>query len=333
MRSLLVLRNIKVENANAIAGLTYGFPAISNFLGFTHSLSRDLQKKFKVSLGGCAVVCHQHHVNVHQPAGWGDYVFALTRNPLTKESATPAFVEEGRMQMEVSLLVECDFDIDDLDFGTGNADQDTGRFEDYVQNKALMHRLAGGTIQSIGKVLFTELPQDSDALAKFNRRQLLKLLPGFILMDRSDLLKKHYETLLAENPEAELIDAWLDFSALKYAARPDPNEDEDPTEQTKATWEHVAKPGDGWLVPITTGFKAISPLYENGEVARSRDPHTPFRFVESAYGIGEWLSPHRIVSLEQIFWRYKTDGDWYLCENRDHSQPEEITTPPAQQGK
>lgn len=330
MKSLLILRNIKVENANAIAGLTYGFPAISNFLGFTHALSRALQQKLNLSLGGCAVVCHQHHVNVHQPAGWGDYVFSLTRNPLTKESKTPAFVEEGRMQMEVSLLIECDFDSEDVDFGTGNDDQDVARFEDYVQNKALMQRLAGGTIQSIGRVLFAELPEDADELAKFTRRQLLKLLPGFVLVDRSDLLKTHFQDLQADNPAAELIDAWLDFSALKYQAKPDLKEGEELTEQTKTTWERVAKPAGGWLVPITTGFKAISPLYENGEVARSRNPDTPFRFVESAYGVGEWLSPHRIRSLEQIFWRYQTDGDWYLCQNGYQSQTHAINIHPAQ---
>jgi CRISPR-associated protein Csy2 len=34
MSSLILLRRMKVENANAIAGLTYGFPAITHFLGF-----------------------------------------------------------------------------------------------------------------------------------------------------------------------------------------------------------------------------------------------------------------------------------------------------------
>jgi CRISPR-associated protein Csy2 len=321
MKSLLILRNIKVENANAIAGLTYGFPAVSNFLGFTHALSRALQAKLNLSLGGCAVVCHQHHVNAHQPAGWGDYVFALTRNPLTKESKTPAFVEEGRMQMDVSLLIECDFYSDDFD--TDGEVRNTEWFESFIRNTALTQRLAGGTIQSIDKVIFAELPEDLDELAQFTRRQLLKLLPGFILVDRSDLLKSHYQSLQADNPEAEFIDAWLDFSALKYRARPDVKDGEEPTEETKATWERVAKPAGGWLVPIATGFKAISPLYENGEVARSRDPTTPFRFVESAYGVGEWLSPHRVRNLEHIFWRYQTDGDWYLCQNSYQSPTHE----------
>lgn len=331
MKSVLILRRIKVENANAIAGFTYGFPAISNFLGFTHALSRAVQKKLNLTLGGCAVVCHQHYVNAHQPAGWGDYVFSLTRNPLTKESQTPAFVEECRMQMEVSLLIECDFDGWDLDFGTDNADQDIARFEEFIKNIALTQRLAGGTIRSIEKVVFAQLPEGSQQeLAKFRRKQLFKLLPGFALVDRSELLREHYQHLKADKPDAELIDAWLDFCALKYQARPEIKQGELPTEDTKASWEYIPKPAGGWLVPIATGFKAISPRYEAGQVARARDPNTPFRFVESVYGIGEWLGLHRVRDLEQIFWHYEVDGDFYLCRNRYASHIQERSIQSAQ---
>lgn len=323
MKSVLILRHIKVENANAIAGLTYGFPAISHFLGFTHALSRAIHRKLNLSLGGCAVVCHQHHVNAYQPGGRGDYVFALTRNPLTKESETAPFIEEGRMHMDVSLLIECDFDSEDFDFGTGDDEQDVALFESFIRNQVLAQRLAGGTIQEIRKVVFAELPPEPTELAKFTRKQMLKLLPGFVLVDRSELLKVHYQNLQANQPEAELLDAWLDFAAIKYKAEPDLKDGEVLSSETKATWHWLPKPGSGWLVPIATGFKAISPLYEGGKVDRSRDPNIPFRFVESVYGVGEWLSPHRIRNLEQIFWRYHVDGDWYLCKNNYQPQSQE----------
>ncbi|MES2205163.1 MAG: type I-F CRISPR-associated protein Csy2 [Pseudomonadota bacterium] len=313
MKSLLTLRNINVENANAISGVTYGFPAISNFLGFTHALSRKIEKKLGLRLGGCAVICHQYQVNAHQPKGWGDYVFALTRNPLTKEGSTAAFVEEGRMAMEVSLLIECDFICENL--GSGDFKEEIKAFEDFVREQVLMSRLAGGTILNMEKVVFEELPQDREKIAKFTRKQLLKLMPGFLLVNRSDTLKKHYESLKLSNPDAELIDAWLDFAALKYKAIPNLKENEELTEQAKAHWEYKSKPASGWLVPLAIGFKAISPLYENNEVARSRDPSIPFRFVETVYGIGEWLSPHRIQKFNGIFWRYRAEGEWYLCEN------------------
>jgi len=322
MKSVLMLKHIKVENANAISGLTYGFPAISNFLGFTHALSRTLQRKHNLALGGCAVICHQHHVNAYQPAGWGDYVFSLTRNPLTKEAKTAAFVEEGRMHMDVSLLVECDFSDEDFDFNTGSDTQDVKCFQDFIREAALMQRLAGGTVQSIKDVVFAHVPDRSDELNRFTRNHLFKLLPGFALVDRSELLKNHFDVLKVDKPEIEMIDAWLDFCALRQKARPEIKEGEMPNEDTSASWEYVPKPAKGWLVPIAIGFKAISPLYDGGEVARARDPNTPFRFVESAYGIGEWLGLHRIRDLDQLFWRYEVVGDFYLWRNQYAPQPQ-----------
>ena len=42
MNQYILLNRIKVQNANAIAGFTWGFPAITHFLGFSHNLSRKL---------------------------------------------------------------------------------------------------------------------------------------------------------------------------------------------------------------------------------------------------------------------------------------------------
>ncbi|NHQ87828.1 type I-F CRISPR-associated protein Csy2 [Iodobacter sp. HSC-16F04] len=312
MKSLIILHHLSVKNANAIAGLTYGFPAISNFLGFTHALSRTLQKDHGLVLGGCAVICHQHAVQAYQPAGWGDYVFALTRNPLTKEAKTAAFNEEARMSMDVSLLIECDFTSYDFDFDTGSTKGDIAWLEQYLTQKVLMQRLAGGTIQSIKQVQFAEIPQDIEKRDQFNRKQLLRLLPGFALVNRPDVLQAHHQALQASNPDADLIDAWLDFSALKYQAI---STEDNPNEESKASWQRIPKPASGYLVPISMGYHAISPLYAQGEVASARDANTPFRFVESAYSIGQWISPHRIHEIESLIWRYQCTDEAYLCKN------------------
>lgn len=355
MKALLVLRHLNVENANAIAGLTWGFPAISSFLGFSHALSRTLEKEHGLRLGGCAVVCHQHHVCAYQPAGWGDFSFSLTRNPLTREAKSPSFVEEGRMHMEVSLVIECEFTASKLDFDGNDRNEDIQRFQSYVLKKVLAQRLAGGTILGLHRwepVRFMEVPEESEKLAGFRRKLLRLLLPGFLLVNRADLLANHFEALRKTRPDAELIDAWLDFTALKFAAegdnkpdgktsamldaKPDdqPDQDseasEDNESRRKITWQRVPKPGNGWLVPISAGFKAISPLYPNGDVANTRDSSTPFRFVESAYSIGQWISPHRITDLNHLFWRYHAQDDWYLCQNTYRpSEPIEPTEPSA----
>ena len=324
MKSLLILKRIQVQNANAIAGLTWGFPAITHFLGFTHALSRFIQSQHSVRLGGCAVICHQHQVQAYQPSDYGEYVFALTRNPLTQAGKTAPFNEEGRMHLDVSLVIECDFSLNAIDFDTGSYDENKSLFEEQIKRKALTQRLAGGTILDIGHVEFLPLSQVTEERDRQFRRQMLRLLPGFMLVDRSELLAEHYCNLKQEKPDAELMDAWLDFSALKFSAQTQLAKGQMSDENTPADWFYVAKPAQGWLVPMMTGYKAISPLYEPGQVANTRDPETPFRFVESVYSVGQWLSPHRIKDIQQIFWRYHQEDDWYLCKNSYQPEPQFI---------
>lgn len=316
MKAILILHHVKVENATAITGLTYGFPSMSAFLGYTHALSRTLQSKHGLSLGGCGVVCHSHQLQAYRPSPWEDYRFTMTRNPLTKEGNTPSFVEEGRMHMDVSLVIECDFNADKFDFGAGSIEQDVAHFEEYILNLAQTRRLAGGTIQRIRRVEFIEL-RDDDIPSNI-RKQLLRLLPGFALVDRTELLQEHYQHLIQQAPDTELVDAWLDFIAIKYRASVDPHGQPDENGMIAdghCEWDIVPKPANGYLVPMATGFKAISPLYEAGEVVGCRDPNVPFRFVEAAYGIGQWISPHRLTGINDLIWRYHVEDDWYICKN------------------
>ncbi len=318
MKSMLLLERLRVENANAISGMTWGFPAITNFLGFTHALSRFVQQQYGLKLGGCGVICHWHQVKAYRPNGRGEYIFGLSRNPLVKKGkafVTAPFNEEGKMHMEVSLVIECDFDYYDLPAKTGNDEEDVELFTQQIRKKLLSLRLAGGIIQELNRVHFKPLPENRDELQRWTRNTLLKLLPGFALLDRSELLTEHFNQLKKEQPDAELLDAWLDFSALKYKAIPDSETTEEPNKETPATWTRQSKPGEGWLVPIMTGYQGISPLYKPGEVAHTRDSTTPFRFVESVYGVGQWLSPHRVKNLDQLIWRYEQQDTRYFCVN------------------
>ncbi|MGV7961791.1 type I-F CRISPR-associated protein Csy2 [Photorhabdus tasmaniensis] len=304
MSYLIVLRHIKVENANAIAGLTYGFPAITHFLGFTHALSRKLQQSRDLRLENCGVICHNHQLHAYQSDPIRDKVFALTRNPLTKEAKTAAFNEEGRMHMTVSLLIECIGEIENGDEGSRN-------LEKYLWEICQTQRLAGGTITEIAKVDVIAFPQQGQETRKLMRR----LLPGFVLLDRSELLANHYDALKQSNPQAEMIDAWLDFSVIKMRAIP-VQEDKQPEVGDPAHWKYVPKPASGYLVPLMTGYQAISPLYPAGKVEKTRDPNTPFCFVEAIYGVGEWRSPHRINDIRQLLWCHHYQEGIYRCCNQ-----------------
>ncbi len=380
MNQYIVINRIQVQNANAIAGFTWGFPAITNFLGFVQSLSRklaDTENYQDITLTGCAVIAHEHKVHTF---GRYERRFIQSRNPpyMKKDvekvvsGKAPSVTEEGKMNMTVSLLVEC----------SGNIGNRAEGFLIWLQNACLLQRLAGGTILNIGDIQ-NHAPGNSSDVMRMTR----KLLPGFVLLDRSQYLESHYRELLKDNPDAELLDAWLDFSALKQKARPksdlisryllklikkEPDNQQisqllelwqrhlgvpyeqtgipeglrsyfgrleetkankkllkqwreycEPGKKTDADWEYIPKPETGYLVPIMTGYKAISSVYKNDEVGNTRDNETDVCFVESVHSIGEWQSTHHVKSLEQLqrcVWRYHYEENWYLCRQAVDSQ-------------
>lgn len=361
MKQYILINRIKVQNANAIAGFTWGFPAITHFLGFTHNLLRKLSNKeqFKgVHLGGCVVVSHNTQVHTY---GEYDKQFTQSRNPpylaSHKKDSTPPVIEEGKMNMTVSLLVEY----------SGNIGNREDSFLEWFKNSCYLQRLAGGIILDIKSIQLFGL--DNQAIYQIKRL----LLPGFVLMDRANYLEEHYLEQQTKNANAEIFDAWLDFIVLKQKARPksdliskhfielgknEPNNeivkiwnkhleksyeqakipeelikyfattDFDkklleqwqkychPDEKTDAIWEYIKKPMSGYLVPIMTGYKAISKVYKNDEVKNTRDSETDVCFVESVHSVGEWLSAHKLTEeeLRSSVWNYEYEEKWYLCK-------------------
>ncbi len=75
----------------------------------------------------------------------------------------------------------------------------------------------------------------------------------------------------------------------------------------------------GWLVPVPVGYGAISQVYKPGEVANARDSTVPFRFVESVYSVGEWISPHRVDQPQHMLWYHQADSEagLYLCGHQE----------------
>ncbi|HBL7320249.1 type I-F CRISPR-associated protein Csy2 [Enterobacter kobei] len=299
MSSLILLRRVRVENANAIAGLTWGFPAITHFLGFAHALSRRLTETHGLRIDGCAVVSHEHQVHAHTSGR--DYQFALTRNPLTREANTGSFNEEGRMHMTVSLLLECHGEIPNGEYGQRD-------LAEYLSQVCPTLRLAGGIVVDVETITVMAMPSTDREM----RRLQWQLMPGFALRDRSSWLVQHHQTLLENHPDATLLDAWLDFAALKIQA--EMPEDGNLREGEPADWHVVPKPNPGYLVPLMTGYQRISELYAPGVVENARDAETPFAFTEAVYGVGEWCGLHRIRSLDEIFWRYRTTETGYYCQ-------------------
>ena len=152
MKTLIAIRQIDVQNANAVSGLTWGFPGVSAFLGFVHALDRHLCRDtpFDSVLSGCGIICHTHQTQAVAD-DYGEFGFALTRNPLTKEGKTAPFNEEGRMHFNVTLLVECSVTARDYRDEIKNDDlPDIDDDKQWLSQKLAalipLQRLAGGTI-------------------------------------------------------------------------------------------------------------------------------------------------------------------------------------------
>lgn len=319
MSQYLVLSHIDVQNANAIAGLTWGFPAITQFLGFTHALNRKISNRFDgnydIGLTGCAVVSHKVHNKVYQAKPYADFEFLQSKNPpvLAKhKGSSPPIIEEGKMNLTLSLVIE-------LDRPISLTMEEVRQLERQVLALCNSLRLAGGTVLNIRQVKLlsgSTQKQRTDMLRKIKHL----VMPGFVLLDRSNYLHEHHQTLIDRHTETQegipqLLDAWLDFCSLKYQAQPHLKKGEsEPDQKTPATWKYVAKPRSGYLVPLMTGYKAISDLHEPGEVLNTRDESTSSRFVEAIHSIGEWKGMHGIKDIDDIIWRYQNDDQWYFCK-------------------
>ncbi|HNF91582.1 MAG TPA: type I-F CRISPR-associated protein Csy2 [Accumulibacter sp.] len=340
--AMLVLR-LRVQNANAVSSpLTWGFPAPSAFLGFVHALERRLARSHAVSFPGVGIVCHAFEAQTFRPNRRQHRIFTQTRNPvfLKREASkfiaqgTPAaIVEEGRAHLDVSLVIAVKAFLEDT------AQEDA--LAEAALELALSMRLAGGSIfpaQSRNAAArWISLPGG----AEVRRREAwlrfrYRLLPGFALVHRPDLLAEELlrrrvgdgEVNASTEANANVLDALLDIASLHHL--PPAGEGAD----GPADWHLQQR--NGWLVPLPIGYAGLSPLYEPGEVAGARDPTVPFRFVESLYSLGQWVAPHRVQRLEQLFWCSSADPQQglYRCDNRYAELNEPLSSPefPSLQG-
>lgn len=318
---LLVLPHLQVQNANAISSpLTHGFPSMTAFLGLMWALERKTRAAgLDLSFKAVGTVCHDHQEQVTD--SYYVKAFRLTRNPVGKDGKTAAIVEEGRIHLQLSLV-----------FAVSSprwSQEPESREGDIATVADLLAgmRVAGGSLlppAQPGRLRYrpwsVELTgTEDDRLAEF-RKARMRLLPGFALVAREDRLEERLNELQADNPDASRLDAWLSLSRINWHYQPD-------EKGGKGQWLNDRK-GKGWIVPIPVGYAALGELHDAGTVANARDMDTPFRFVESLYSVGEWLSPHRLHTPQQLLWYADSqpDAGLYRCRN-DYCPPAGTSEP------
>ena len=334
LQAVVVIPHLWVQNANSIASpMSYGFPAVTAFTGAAHAIQRKLNEAgVAVVLKGVGVVCHAAEPQTNRESGYVTR-FNLRRDPVGADGSSAALVEEGRMHLDVSLVLG-------IESGCPVSRHEQRSLAHRIEEQLRAMRVAGGSVlphpvNVIRKsARLIEIPGGDEAKTIAFRKLARSLLPGFALVSRHALLAEHLVALRAHNSNANSLDALLDLCALHWT--PEPLEEDlgldDPTTSTaeptaaKMLWQATRRK-PGWLVPIPVGYAAISELYPPGVVKRSRDPAVPFRFVESVLSLGEWKSPHRLTGLDEFLWHYDANPDsgLYLVKTLADTATDSVT--------
>ena len=290
MRQFLLIPHLKLHNANAMSSpYTIGFPAMTAWLGAVHALQRKLHSKgCEVSLTKVGVSCHEFNLQTYK--GQGDFVHSIigTANPLDKDGSRPAFIEEARCHLEVSLLIECQ-----------NIDPDEKeQFLEDAQQLICSMKFASGDVLAVKKCQILQFDEDADQDREL-KPILNKLMHGHVLVERRDLV------IESMKQGKDALDAVLDCLKVTHSSSVDEN--------GKVIWTSKRN-AQGWLVPIAVGFQGISEL---GIAKNQRDADTPHRFAEAVLTLGEFIMPYRIESIDQLLWQYHVDleNNLYLCQN------------------
>lgn len=313
---LLIVPRLRVQNANAISSpLTHGFPSITAFIGLMWALERKARAAaIDLQFNAVAVVAHDHQEQVTD-AGYVN-TFRLTRNPNDKNGKPPAIVEEGRIHLELSLVFAVQ--------GPALANSDEGQLAQRITDLLSQMRIAGGSIipaptptRKNAPYLLALTGNQDDTQALF-KSAMWRLLPGFVLVERHDLLEQRQAELLAIDPHASPLDAWLSLARINWRA-PEIDPEDESAKQDRY-WLNDRQ-NLGWITPIPVGYGALSELQAPGAVSSARDQSTPFRLVESLFSVGQWLSPHRLHSADQLLWYADNDSEQGLYRCRNQYQP------------
>ncbi len=311
--ALLLLPRLRVQHANAVSSpLTWGFPAMTALLGLMTALERRLGPEAGLHFSAVGVICHHFEAQV-QRNGY-THSLRLTRNPVLADGSSAAIVEEGRVHLELSLVFEVALRPDQI------GAEARGRLAEQALNAVQALRVAGGSVLPLrGRQAMRHRPQlelmtDAGAEAEHVQQLMRRCLPGFALVLRDDLLQARLAQLRETTPTASALDAWLSLSRLTQRAPHGPEERE-----AKRPWQADTRPG--WLVPLPVGFAPLSALHPPGSVRGARDEVTPFRFVETLWSVGQWISPHRLQHWRELLWYPDPDANGtYRCVNL-YTQP------------
>ncbi|MCG3882736.1 type I-F CRISPR-associated protein Csy2 [Psychrobacter sp. Ps3] len=299
----LLIKKVVIDSANTISSpITYGFPAITGFLGSFHAMSRKMADDdvlSDVSLGGVLLACHDCQPQMYRPNPYNNYTLNQTRNPIKKDGKTASIIEEGKCRLVMSFVVEV---LSETMLSTEQQDSAIQKTKQLVYQQ----RMAGGSVRELARFEPVQFFETDDISAV-----IPQLLPAFVLMDAQDEFAQIIDEVQADNSDATPLDALIDVCALHQVPEAKSNGD--------TNWSTLSrKTGHGWLVPMSIGYQGISELFDAGIMQNVRNPEYCSQYVEAIYSLGKWVYPQRLNriggdhDIANAFWRYHYDADQNL---------------------
>lgn len=237
----LLLPKIEIQNANALSSLcTIGFPAMTAWMGAVHALERKVrltESLHEVRFISLGVISHESRLQVYKNPGDYHYSIAISSNPLRKKGGNtferPPFIEDPRIHLKVSLLIEC----------RGVTGDNKNELLETVGDLLPLLKMAGGDVLTCKPPAIYFASEDKPEEQK---KILHRLMPGFAVIERRHLLEQ------AENGERDTLDTLLSFLTIHHEAEiNEKNEVRAWTSKRRET---------GWLIPLVVGFQGLTRL-------------------------------------------------------------------------
>lgn len=296
MSSYIILKHLKVQRANTVAGFTYGFPSVGSFLGFVHALSRKMEERGnRETFTKVSILHHDSNIYRYRSRWYNEYTFSQQRTPILKDGSTRPIIEEGKMSMDVSLV---------LTLENVSLDTDAEELCRLIQHDIYTMRLSGGNIIGIGEEGCVHCEDDDRMMTEVSH-----LYPFSALADRSDLFME--EASLNEGHNS--LEALMSFCEVysEYEA------DDDGGGKWVTKNQYL-----GYLVPCHFGYKAISDKFECKNDVQLRNRDYEGVFVEPVHSVAEWVcsvskyKEYFNEDMNKIFWQFHNQDDIYYLFNK-----------------
>ena len=133
-------------------------------------------------------------------------------------------------------------------------------------------------------------------------------MPGYALIERRELM------IESMKQGGDAMDALLEHMTVIA----------NPTQLSNGNIEiERRKKVQAWLVPISTGYAAISNL---GKAINQRDDFSPHCFAESIVTLGEFRMLHRVPNVDALLWRgsYNAESSIYSYSQSEKEVEEDL---------